>query len=465
MPAAEQFDVLVLGTGQGGKLLAWEMAKAGKRTVAVERRWIGGSCPNIACLPSKNEIWSAEVAHLAREAKRYGSATGPVTTDMAAVRRRKRDMVEREVAAHFENFKATGAELIMGAGRFSGPKTLEVALNDGGTRSLTADRVFVNIGTHATIPDAPGLKAARPLTHIEALELDRLPSRLVVLGAGYVGLEFAQAFRRFGSAVTVVESGPQPMAREDPDVATEIQRILSDEGVEFIAPGELLNVAGRSGEQVTLTVRTGSQERRIEASDILVAAGRTPNTAGVGLEHAGVQLDNRGYIRVNDRLETTAPGVWALGECAGSPQFTHISVDDFRIVHANLNGGHRSRQDRLTPYCMFTDPPLARIGLSESEAKRQGVSVRVASLPMSAVLRTHTTGQTQGFMKALIGEDDRILGFAMIGSDAGEVLAAVQMAMLGGLPYSVVRDAVITHPTIAEGLGPLFVNTPARTLH
>ena len=353
----------------------------------------------------------------------------------------------------------------MGAGRFTGPKTLEVALNDGGTRTLTAEQVFVNVGTHAAIPNVPGLEASGPLTHIEALELGRLPSHLVVLGGGYVGLELAQAFRRFGSRVTVIESGPQLMGREDSDVAEEIQRILADEGVEFQLSTEALNVAGRSGEQVTVTVRTGSGERKIEASDILVAAGRIPNTAGVGLEQTGVQLDNRGYIRVNDRLETTAPGVWAMGECAGSPQFTHISVDDFRIIRDNLNGGSRSTRDRQTPYCMFTDPPLARVGLSEGEAKRQGIVVRTARLPMSSVLRTETTDETQGFMKALVGEDDRILGFSMIGSDAGEVMPAVQMAMMGGLPYSALRDAVIAHPTMAEGLGSLFAKVPSRSVH
>jgi pyruvate/2-oxoglutarate dehydrogenase complex dihydrolipoamide dehydrogenase (E3) component len=264
----------------------------------------------------------------------------------------------------------------------------------------------------------------------------------------------------------VIETGPQLMSREDADVAAELQRILADEGVEFLLSTETLKAAGRSGDQVTLTVRNGAAaERKIEASDILVAAGRIPNTAGVGLEQTGVQLDNRGYIRVNDRLETSAPGVWAMGECAGSPQFTHVSVDDFRIIRDNLNGGTRSTRDRQTPYCMFTDPPLARVGLSEGEAERQGIAVRVAKMPVSAVLRTETTDETQGFMKALVGEDDRILGFAMIGADAGEVLPAVQMTMRGALPYSALRDAVIAHPTMAEGLGPLFSTVPSRAVH
>jgi pyruvate/2-oxoglutarate dehydrogenase complex dihydrolipoamide dehydrogenase (E3) component len=460
MSQSERFEVLVLGSGFGGKLLAWHMAQSGRRTAVVERRWIGGSCPNIACLPSKNEIWSARVAHLARHAARFGTITGSLTTDMATVRQRKRDMVDREIALHLHSYQTSGAELIMGNGHFVAPKTLEVQLNGGGTRLLGGDQVFLNIGTHAAIPSVPGLEAARPLTHIEALELDYLPSHLVVLGGGYVGLEMAQAYRRFGSRVTVIESGPRPMSREDHDVSDEIQRILGDEGIQFLVAADILDVHGRSGEEVSLAVRTPSGEQTIKGSDILVATGRVPNTAGIGLAEAGVELDGRGYIRVNERLETTAPDVWAIGECAGSPQFTHVSIDDFRIVRDNLAGGRRSTGDRLVPYCMFTDPPLAHVGLSEGEAQRQGVSVRVARLPMSEVRRTATTDETQGFMKALIGSDDRILGFTMIGAEAGEVMTAVQMAMLAELPHPRLRDAILAHPTMAEGLGSLLANVP-----
>jgi pyruvate/2-oxoglutarate dehydrogenase complex dihydrolipoamide dehydrogenase (E3) component len=461
MAQPEEFEVLILGSGQGGKLLAWHMARSGRRTAVVERRWIGGSCPNIACLPSKNEIWSARVAHLAHHAAQFGTSTGPVATDMAKVRRRKRDMVNREIDFHLQQYKTTGAELIMGTGHFVAPKTLEVRLNDGGTRELAGDQVFLNLGTHAAIPSVPGLEAARPLTHIEALELDYLPPHLIVLGGGYVGLELAQAYRRFGSRVTILQSGPQLMSREDPDVAEEMQRILSEEGIQILLAAETLKVHGKSGKEVSVTVRTSSGEQKIEGSDILVAAGRIPNTAGIGLEKAGVELDDRGYIRVNERLETTAAGVWALGECAGSPQFTHVSDDDFRIIRDNLAGGKRSTRDRLVPYCLFSDPSLAHVGLSERDAQRQGVGVRVAKLPMSAVLRTEATDETQGFMKALVGgSDDRILGFTMIGSEAGEVMAAVQTAMLAELPYWKLRDAVLAHPTMAEGLGPLFSNVP-----
>ncbi len=462
MPQPERFEVLILGSGAGGKLLAWHLARSGRRTAVVERRWIGGSCPNIACLPSKNEIWSAKVAHLARHAAQFGTVAGPVAIDMAKVRQRKRDMVDGLVAIHLQNYETSGAELIMGAGRFVAPKTLEIRLNDGGTRMLAGDQVFLNVGTHAAIPSIPGLEAARPLTNVEALELDYLPPHLIVLGGGYVGLELAQAYRRFGSRVTIVEHGPQLMGREDSDVADEMQRILSDEGIQVLVAAELLHVRGRSGDEVTLAVRTTSGEQTIQGSDILVAAGRIPNTAEIGLEEAGVALDGRGYIRVNERLETTASEVWAIGECAGSPQFTHVSEDDFRIIRDNLAGAKRSTRDRLVPYCMFTDPPLARVGLSEREAQDQGVTARVARLPMSAVLRTQTIDEKQGFMKALVGANDRILGFAMIGAEAGEVLAAVQTAMLADLPYPRLRDAILTHPTMAEGLGSLFSNVPSR---
>ena len=466
MPQAEQLEVLVLGSGTGGKLIAWYMAQSGRRTAVVETHWVGGSCPNIACMPSKNEISSAKVAQLARDGRHYGTVTGSVTVDMAIVRQRKREMVERQIAKHLQIYKASGAELIMSSGRFVAPKTLEVKLNDGGTRVLAADKVFLNVGTHAAIPNVPGLVAAQPLTHVEALELDYVPRHLIVIGGGYSGLELAQAFRRFGSDVTIIESGPQLLAREDIDVSQEMRCILSGEGIQVLVEGELLQVGGRSGDKVTLSVRTPSGEQHIDGSDILVAAGRIPNTAGIGLMEAGVELDKRGYIRVNGRLETSAPDVWAVGECAGSPQFTHISEDDFRIIRDNLAGGNRSTRDRLIPYCMFTDPPLARVGLSEGEAERQGVLARVVRLPMESVLGAQATDQRQGFMKALVGgdRDDRILGFTMIGAAAGEVMAVVQTAILAGLSYSSLADADFAHPTIAEGLSSLFSSVPPRVV-
>jgi pyruvate/2-oxoglutarate dehydrogenase complex dihydrolipoamide dehydrogenase (E3) component len=462
----EQYDILILGSGGGGKLTAWHMAGSGRRTAVVERKWIGGSCPNVACLPSKNEIRSAEVAHLARNAAQFGTLTGPVKVDMAKVRQRKRDMVQTLVDAHLRNYKTSGAELIMGSGRFVAPKTLEVSLNDGGARTLVGAQVFLNLGTHAAIPNVPGLEAAKPLTHIEALELDVLPAHLIVIGGGYAGLELAQAYRRFGSEVTVVEAGTQLMGREDADASHEIRRLLTDEGVAIHVGTQLLKVEGQSGNAVSIALRTSSGEQMIEGSHILVTAGRVPNTADAGLDKAGVDLDDRGFVKVNERLETSAPDVWALGECAGSPMFTHISEDDFRIVRDNLAGGKRSTGDRLIPYCMFTDPPLAHVGLSERDAERQGVKARIVKLPMKAVLRAQATGQTEGFMKALVGEtNDRILGFTMIGAEAGEVMAVVQTAMMAELPYTKLRDADFAHPTFSEGLNFLFSNTPPWQTH
>jgi pyruvate/2-oxoglutarate dehydrogenase complex dihydrolipoamide dehydrogenase (E3) component len=463
MPQPERYEVLILGSGEGGKFLAWHMAKSGRKTAVVERKWIGGSCPNINCLPSKNEIWSAKVADLVHHAAKFGMLTSTTAVDMGRMRQRKRDMVEGLIALHLEKYKASGAELIMGAGRFQAAKTLEVRLNDGGTRLLTGDRVFLNLGTHATIPPVPGLADARPLTNIELLELDRLPEHLVVLGGGYVGLEFAQAYRRFGSRVTVIEHGPQILGREDPDVAEEISRILRLEKSEVLLGTDVLRVEGRSGDSVRLRTRTAGGEQTISSTDILAATGRTPNTAGIGLEATGVELDSHGYIKVNERLETTAADVWAIGECAGSPQFTHVSFDDFRIIRDNLGGGNRSTRDRLIPYCLFTDPPLARVGLSEREAREKGIAVRVANLPMNHVLRTRTLGETAGFMKVLVeASGDRILGFTMIGAEAGEVMAVVQTAILGGLSYTIFRDAILAHPTMAEGLNELFSAIPPR---
>jgi pyruvate/2-oxoglutarate dehydrogenase complex dihydrolipoamide dehydrogenase (E3) component len=461
MPQPEHFDVLVLGSGQGGQLIAWHLAQTGQRAALVERRWVGGSCPTIACMPSKTELWSARVAHLARHGQPLGVTTGSITIDMATVLRHKRDMVRHEVELHMQNFTATGTELIVGHGRFVAPKTLEVSQN-GGTRILTGDRVFLNLGTQPAIPPISGLKDAAPLTHIEALELDYVPAHLIVLGGGYVGIEMAQAYRRFGSRVTIVQAAPRLLDREDFDVADEMQRILGDEGIQVLTGANVVDVRGRSGDRVSFTVRTSSGDQELQGTDILVATGRVPNTAGIGLEEAGVDLDARGYIRVNERLETTASDVWAIGECAGSPHFTHVSVDDFRIIKDNLSGGSRNTRDRIVPYCLFTDPQLAHVGLTEREAEGQRIAARVARLPMSTVLRTHTTDETRGFMKALIGGDDRILGFTMIGAEAGEVMTAVQTAMLAELPYQRLRDAVIAHLTIAEGLGPLLGNVSPR---
>jgi pyruvate/2-oxoglutarate dehydrogenase complex dihydrolipoamide dehydrogenase (E3) component len=461
MSQHEYFDVVILGSGQGGKHLAWHLGQSGKRVAVVERRWVGGSCPAVACLPSKNELWSARVAHLVRNAASFGTIVDGVRTDMARVRRRKQDMIDREIELHLGLYKQAGAELIMGSGRFIGAKTIEVALNEGGTRVLAGNEVVVNVGSHAAMPDIPGLRDSHALTHIEALELDKVPSHLLVLGGGYTGIEMAQAFRRFGSRITVIEPGPQIMGREDADVAAEIGRLLGDEGIDIVLNAQPLRVDGLNGEAVSVSVRTGAGEQKIEGSHLLVAVGRVANTAGIGFDEAGIALDARGFVTVDEWLKTTAPGVWAIGECAGSPQFTHVSVDDFRIVRDNMAGGNRKTSDRLIPHVVFTDPPLARVGLSEGDAQHQGIPVRVAKIPMRRVLRTNATDETEGFMKTLVGaKDDRILGFTMIGSEAGEVMAVIHTAMLAEAPYTKLRDAVFAHLTVAEGLGPLFESVP-----
>jgi pyruvate/2-oxoglutarate dehydrogenase complex dihydrolipoamide dehydrogenase (E3) component len=457
----EHFQNLVIGSGVAGKILAWTLASLSQKTVVVERAMVGGSCPNVACLPSKNVIYSAKAVSLVHPTRGLGVVTGSVRVDMAGVARRKREMVAKLVELHVGKFKASGAELVMGEASFTGPKTMRVALNAGSTRLLRGERVFISVGTRASMPDVPGLAIAGPMTHVEALNLERLPGHLVILGGGYVGLEFAQAMRRFGSRVTIIQRGPRLLERADPDVADALRELLTDEGVEIWLQSEVLSVTGRSGTGVAIRVRSGSTEKTLEASDILVAAGRTPNTDRLNAARAGVELDARGYIRVNDRLQTSAPDVWATGECAGSPQFTHVGEDDCRIVLDNLTGGSRTTRGRLIPYCLFTDPELAHVGMTESEAQAHGVPYRVARMPMAMVLRTQTLSQTRGFMKALIGADDRILGFTAFGAEASEAMAVVQTAILGGLPYTALRDAIFTHPTAAEGLVGLFANSPS----
>jgi pyruvate/2-oxoglutarate dehydrogenase complex dihydrolipoamide dehydrogenase (E3) component len=464
MSEAEKFDVLVLGSGTGGKLVGWTMAKEGNRTAVVERKLVGGACPNIACLPTKNVIHTAEVASLTKRHQEFGIETGSISVSMAGVYKRKQTMVDEIVQVHLERYHASGAELIFGEGRFSGPRTLQVTFRDGGTRTLTADRVFVNVGTHAAIPDIPGLRASSPMTHVEALDLQRLPEHLIVLGGGYVGLELAQAMRRLGAGVTLVERGPQLASREDPDFAQAILDLFRDEGIEVLLNTEVLGVEGQSGDRVTLKLRNQMGAQTLSGTDLLAALGRTPNTSGIGLDRAGIEVTEKGHIRVNDRLETTAPNVWAIGECAGSPYFTHVSEDDFNIIHANLHGERRSTRNRLVPYCIFLDPPLARVGLSESEARAKGISYRTATLPMSAVWRPWTLSEKRGFMKALIdAHSDRILGFAAFGPDAGELMGTVQTAMLGEVTYPVLRDAIFAHPTMTEGLKSLFAAVPQPT--
>lgn len=463
MSRPEAYDLVVLGSGEPGKYLAWTLAAAGRRTVVVERQYVGGSCPNIACLPSKNIIHSAKVASYLRRGAEFGIATTNAPVDMVAVRDRKRKMVAGLVEMHFEKYRASGAELVMGHGRFTAPRTIEVALRDGGTRTLRGQTVVINTGSRAKIDPTPGLHDAKPLTHIEALELDRVPEHLIVLGGGYIGLELAQAFARFGSRVTVAERNSALVHREDPDVSAAMTQLFADEGITVSTDTILERVSGTSGTGVRLHGRRNGSEIVIEGSHLLVAAGRVPNTDGIGTEIASVELDARGYVKVDERLRTTAKDVWAVGDCAGSPQFTHIGFDDFRIVRDNLAGRDRVTTGRQVPSCMFTDPELARIGLNEREAKERGIAYRLAKIPMVAVLRTRTLSETRGFLKALVEKDgDRVLGFTAFGVEAGEVMAVVQTAMVAGLPYTALRDMVLTHPTIAEGLVSLFSAVPKQ---
>lgn len=459
---AEHFDVLVLGSGEAGKYVSWAQGAEGKRVALIERRYIGGSCPNIACLPSKNVVHSAKVAWYAKRLHEFGLNVPAPGIDMTVVRERKRVMVNGLIEVHNKRFAASHVEFVFGQGSFIGPRTLSVQLEDGGTRVLTADTVIVSTGSRASIPDLPGLRAANPMTHVEELELDTLPEHLVILGGGYVGLEFAQAMARFGSKVTVVDRSARLLPREDEDISAALHAVLSAEGIQFLFDSTVSSVTGRSGASVEVTAQSPSGEQTLKATHILVATGRTPNTDGIGLEKAGIELTSAGHIKVNASLQTTADNVYAVGDCAGSPHFTHIAYDDYRIVQQTLKGGNRVTTNRQVPYTLFTDPELAHIGLREEDAKRQRIPYRLAKLPMAAVLRTRTMGETAGFLKALIAEDDSILGFTALGVGAGELLAPVQLAMNAKLPYTALRDLIVTHPTLTEGLMYLFSSVPAK---
>ncbi|MGC4049820.1 MAG: FAD-dependent oxidoreductase [Paludibaculum sp.] len=461
-PAVEPYDLLVLGSGEAGKYLAWNAASSGRKTALIERRYIGGSCPNIACLPSKNLIYSANVAHLARQAALYGLHPVEPGVDMQAVRARKRAMVDGLIKTHEGRFSQTGVELILGEGRFTGPRVIEVAVHGGGTRLVSGENVVISTGSRAALDGIPGLAECGPMTHVEALELGEVPAKLLVLGGGYVGLELAQGLRRLGSEVTIVDRNQRLLPRADEDVAAEVTRAMLAEGIELINGVQATKVEGRSGEHVVLHVEGDAGQRQISGTHLLVATGRIPNTQGIGLEAAGVELTAAGFVRVDEQLRSTAEGVFAVGDCAGSPHFTHIAFDDFRVVRETLAGRRRVTTGRLVPSCLFVDPELAQIGLNETEARRAGIPYRLLKLPMKAVLRNLTTGHTEGFLKAMLSrEDDRILGFTALGACAGEMMATVQLAMSAGLPYTALRDSIFAHPTYSEGLVYLFSGSPA----
>jgi len=458
----EEYDLVALGSGTGSKIAAWTFAEEGKRVALIECKYIGGSCHNIACLPSKNIIHSAKVASYVRRSEEFGIAIDGFRINMSAVRERKRRMVSHSIDIHLDIFRKSGAELILGTGRFIGPRTLEVRLPDGKHRRVRGSKVIISTGTRAALEPTPGLDEAQPLTHVEALELDQIPEHLIVIGGGYVGLELSQAMRRFGSKVSVIDRNDRLLHREDEDVSEGLRSLFEDEGIDIVLNARIKGVSGKSGQAVKVLIEQKGVNKTLEGSHLLVATGRTPNTAGIGLELAGVELTDRGYVKVNERLETTAPGVWALGEVAGSPQFTHISFDDFRVFRDDIAGSNHVTTGRQVPFCVFTDPEFARVGLSETEAKKQGIAYRLFKIPMEDVLRARTLSETRGFLKALVEADgDRILGFAGFAVDAGEIMGLVQIAMIAGLPYTALREAILTHPTLLEGLNPLFASVPS----
>jgi pyruvate/2-oxoglutarate dehydrogenase complex dihydrolipoamide dehydrogenase (E3) component len=455
--AVTSYDAIVIGTGQAGGPLASALGAAGMRTAIIERALVGGTCINYGCTPTKTMVASARVAYLARRGPEYGVETGSVRVDMARIRQRKRDVVASfRASSERQLTQAERVELIRGDARFAGPREVEVRLSAGGSLLLSAHRIFINTGARASIPPIPGLDSVPYLDNVSVMELDSVPEHLVVLGGGYVGLEFAQMFRRFGSEVTVIHKGEKLLAREDPDVADEVARIMTEDGVHLVMRARTTS-ASAAGGQVRLDLATPDGETQVEGSHLLVATGRVPDTRSLNLEAAGIKTDDRGFIQVNDRLETSAEGVWALGDVKPGPAFTHISYDDFRVVKTNvLEKGDASIKDRMVPYTVFIDPQLGRIGLGEAEARDRGLDVRVAKMPMNYVARAIEVAEDRGFMKALVNQDDQIVGAAVLGLEGGELMAMFEIAMMGKLPYQKLRDGIFAHPTLAESVNNLF---------
>ena len=460
MKTAEQYDAIVIGSGQAGTPLSRALAEAGMRTALVEAEHVGGTCVNEGCTPTKTMVASARVAYLARRAADYGVHTGAVHVDLGRVRERKREIVNR-----FRNGSQTRIEktpkldLIFGKASFTGPKTLIVRGKDGGERFLGAERIFINAGTRTTRPKLEGLDSIPYCDNASMMELEVVPEHLVILGGGYIGLEFGQMFRRFGSRVTIVQSAKQLLAREDSDVAEEVAKILGEDGVEVLLNAKAQRAQAANG-GIQLDVLIGPQPRAIQASHLLAAIGRTPNSDTLNLPAAGVETDAKGFIRTNNRLETNIPGVYALGDIKGGPAFTHISYDDFRIIRANLIEKKNVTIDgRLVPYTCFIDPQLGHVGLGEEEARGQGRNIRIAKMPMSHVARALETDESRGFMKAVVDADtDQILGATVLGIEGGEVMAVFEVAIMGNLPYTALRDGIFAHPTLAEGLNNLFTS-------
>jgi pyruvate/2-oxoglutarate dehydrogenase complex dihydrolipoamide dehydrogenase (E3) component len=457
---SEQLDAIIIGTGQAGKPLAGALAGVGWKTAIVEKGRVGGTCVIEGCAPTKTMVASARVAHLARRAAEYGVNVGGVEVDLSAVRQRKREVVDMFSTGSERGMQRHPTlELIFGEANFVGPHEVEVRLSDGGTRRLAADKIFINAGARPSVPPIPGLDMVPYLDSTSIMELGEVPEHLVVLGGGFIGLEFAQMFRRFGAEVTIIERADQIAGREDEDVAEAITRILREDGIAVHTDMEVAQVETVEEGGVAVRMRCAGREYTFSGSHLLVSAGRTPNTDTLELGAAGIETDERGYIRVNERLETSVPGVFALGDIAGSAPFTHVAYDDYRVVRANLlDGGSRTTTDRPTPYTVFLDPQLGRIGLNEREAREQGHEIRVAKLPMTRVARAVETDETRGLMKAIVdAKTGRILGAAVLGVEGGEVMSVLQVAMMGDLPYTAIRDGVFAHPTLAESLNNLFM--------
>lgn len=459
MVEAETFDAIVIGAGQGGGPLASALAQAGRRTALVERAYAGGTCVNVGCTPTKTMVASARVASLARRASDYGVRVGPVSVDMTAVRQRKRDVVESFRSGSESRIRKTeGLAYLQGDARFTGPKTLEVRLNDGGVRRLAAEQIFIDTGGRPAVPRLSGLDRVDALDSTTIMELDAVPEHLLVLGGGYVGVEFGQMFRRFGSRVTLIQRGPKLLTREDDDVADEVARILREDGIEVLLGASATSVEPAEGGGVRMRIKVEDGEQTVGGSRLLVAVGRTPNTADLNLSATGIEPDKAGYIPVDERLETRVPGIYALGDVKGGPAFTHISYDDYRILKTNvLEGGNATTAGRMVPYVVYMDPQLGRIGLSENEAREQGRAIRVGRMPMENVARAIETSQTRGLMKAVVDANtDQILGAAVLGAEGGEIMSLLEVAMMGRLPYSALRDATFAHPTFAESMNNLF---------
>jgi pyruvate/2-oxoglutarate dehydrogenase complex dihydrolipoamide dehydrogenase (E3) component len=457
--AAQHYDAVVIGAGQAGVPLSQALARTGRRTALIEREHVGGTCINEGCTPTKTMVASAKTAYVDRRSAEYGVHNGLVAVEMPEVRGRKRAIVDSFRDSGQRRIEATdGLDLIFGEASFTGPRTLAVRTNDGEALSLDADNVFINAGARPANPPIEGLDSVPALNSTSIMELGELPEHLLVLGGSYVGLEFAQMFRRFGSEVTVVQRSGQLMGHEDADVAEAVAEIMREDGIEVLLGTQTRRAAQDGDGKILLAVEASEGERTLVGSHLLVAAGRPPNTETLNLDAAGIERDRRGFIEANERLETSASGVYALGDVKGGPAFTHISYDDFRIIRTNLlEGGNATIADRQVPYVMFIDPQLGRIGLSEQEARNQGRDVLIAKMPMDYVSRAVELGETRGFMKAIVdAETGRILGCAVLGIEGGEIMAMIQIAMLGNLPYTALRDAVFAHPTLAESLNALF---------